>query len=118
MICPECRAEYRPGFTRCSDCGVELVESLPEDESATREPIGHDLVQVYRAWGAPQAELVRSILEANGIRPALFGEGANRVYNMTVGPLAEVRIMVERDDAAAAGDILRAADSGKFSLED
>ncbi len=26
MICPECKAEYRAGFTRCADCGVQLVE--------------------------------------------------------------------------------------------
>jgi len=25
MICPQCRAEYRQGFTRCADCDVELV---------------------------------------------------------------------------------------------
>jgi hypothetical protein len=30
MFCPECKAEYRSGFTRCSDCEVDLVEHLPE----------------------------------------------------------------------------------------
>jgi hypothetical protein len=30
MFCPECKAEYRFGFTRCSDCDVDLVEQLPE----------------------------------------------------------------------------------------
>src|SRR5215470_7638594 len=30
MFCPECRAEYRPGFTRCSDCDVDLVHELPK----------------------------------------------------------------------------------------
>src|SRR6266568_4505645 len=30
MFCPQCRVEYRPGFTRCSDCDVDLVERLPE----------------------------------------------------------------------------------------
>ncbi|SRR5260370_972618 len=29
MFCPNCRAEYRPGFARCSDCEVDLVEDLP-----------------------------------------------------------------------------------------
>lgn len=29
MFCPKCRAEYRSGFTRCSDCQIELVEELP-----------------------------------------------------------------------------------------
>ncbi len=25
MICPQCRAEYRPGFTVCADCDIPLV---------------------------------------------------------------------------------------------
>ena len=28
MICPVCHDEYRPGFTRCAGCDVELVDSL------------------------------------------------------------------------------------------
>jgi hypothetical protein len=38
MFCPECRAEYRPGFTRCSDCDVDLVHELPESESRALKP--------------------------------------------------------------------------------
>src|SRR3979490_658518 len=26
MNCPQCQAEYRQGFTRCTDCAVELVD--------------------------------------------------------------------------------------------
>ena len=29
MICPNCSVEYREGFTRCSDCDVDLVDSPP-----------------------------------------------------------------------------------------
>ena len=32
--CPICKAEYRAGFTRCSDCLAELVGSLSEAEAA------------------------------------------------------------------------------------
>jgi hypothetical protein len=28
MFCPVCRSEYRPGFTRCATCEVDLVERL------------------------------------------------------------------------------------------
>ncbi len=28
MFCPLCKTEYREGFTRCSDCGLDLVASL------------------------------------------------------------------------------------------
>jgi hypothetical protein len=34
MICPECKAEYRPGFTRCADCDVELVWEPAEEVSS------------------------------------------------------------------------------------
>lgn len=33
-FCPICKAEYCHGFYRCSDCDVELVESLDETETA------------------------------------------------------------------------------------
>ena len=29
MFCPECKVEYRSGFSRCADCDVPLVERLP-----------------------------------------------------------------------------------------
>ena len=33
MFCPQCRAEYRPGFTHCTDCDVDLVDrDLPATE--------------------------------------------------------------------------------------
>lgn len=28
-FCPNCKAEYREGFTKCSDCDTELVKKLP-----------------------------------------------------------------------------------------
>jgi hypothetical protein len=30
MYCPQCKAEYRQGFTRCADCDVELVHEPPQ----------------------------------------------------------------------------------------
>jgi hypothetical protein len=35
MICPECKAEYRPGFTRCADCDVDLVWEQPEQAASS-----------------------------------------------------------------------------------
>ena len=41
MFCPLCKAEYREGFYRCSDCDVELVSFLaePPAEEAPDEPL-------------------------------------------------------------------------------
>ncbi len=52
-FCPECRAEYRPGFTTCSTCDVELVDELPEpfdfsDENIKKALEGQDLLPVVR----------------------------------------------------------------------
>lgn len=45
MFCPECKAEYRQGFTHCADCDVELVAELPI-QTPQREMrqiwVGHD----------------------------------------------------------------------------
>jgi hypothetical protein len=31
LFCPKCHAEFRPGFTRCDECDVELVDELPRE---------------------------------------------------------------------------------------
>lgn len=30
VFCPVCNAEYREGYTRCAECGAELVATMPE----------------------------------------------------------------------------------------
>lgn len=37
MFCPQCKSEYRTGYTRCSDCDTVLVETLPTGRPASRE---------------------------------------------------------------------------------
>lgn len=43
MFCPKCRAEYRPGFSRCSDCDLNLVEELSQ-------PTHGDLETMKSVW--------------------------------------------------------------------
>ncbi len=50
MFCPECKVEYRPGFTRCADCDVELVDELPKNALEMRR-IGQN--GEYRVAGEP-----------------------------------------------------------------
>jgi hypothetical protein len=33
MYCPSCRAEFRPGFSRCRECEVDLVDELPSADA-------------------------------------------------------------------------------------
>src|ERR1700721_3066155 len=32
MFCPQCKSKFRPGFSRCSDCDVDLVAELPKTQ--------------------------------------------------------------------------------------
>jgi hypothetical protein len=67
MFCPQCRAEYRPGFTRCSDCEVDLVEYLPASYDSATDP---SKAQMRRAWLCDERESCVSVcsrLRAAGI---------------------------------------------------
>jgi hypothetical protein len=38
MFCPNCKAEYREGFTECSECGIPLVKNLMNASVSTNGP--------------------------------------------------------------------------------
>jgi hypothetical protein len=42
MFCPQCKAEYRQGFTLCADCHVELVYELPSAGIVPQETVDPD----------------------------------------------------------------------------
>lgn len=51
MFCPECKAEYRPGFTRCADCDMDLVANLPE-----ANPESSDRSNLREVWTGNEQE--------------------------------------------------------------
>jgi hypothetical protein len=44
MICPQCKAEYRQGFTVCADCEVPLVAELPAASGPSSESAASDQI--------------------------------------------------------------------------
>lgn len=57
--------------------------------------------------GSFQAEILRGLLEAQGISVVLSQEGAGRsAYAVTVGPLGQVQILVPAEQLSAARQIL------------
>ena len=52
--CPECRAEYQAGIEKCTDCGVALVEQLPDAEQ--------ELLEVFRCADEATAERICSVV--------------------------------------------------------
>ena len=91
MFCPSCRAEFRPGFTMCSDCHIPLVGQLPqepeephadEDEYVRFKPI-------LSTFNNGDIALIRSLLENEGIRH--FFQGENFHY---IRPAVEPAILM------------------------
>jgi hypothetical protein len=109
--CPECGAEYRPGFTRCYDCDVELVDRLPvEDDSV--EPEEGDaprLVEVFAASHV-EADLVRAALLGHGIPAVLARPDQSAAYPLTVGAMGEGRVLVPEDRGQEALEVIGTLD--------
>jgi hypothetical protein len=66
MFCPNCGAEYRPGFTRCDDCDVELVEAAPKELSGDSSSKGN-LVLLWSGDDLALHEALLGELKAAGI---------------------------------------------------
>src|SRR5215470_8985714 len=85
MFCPLCKAEFRDGFTQCSDCHLPLV--------ATKQEADQQLVTPVWRGGSPEFESVLTALQDAKI-PLLFRErlNARRAVQASVLPsLASLR---------------------------
>ena len=64
--------------------------------------VKEDWVTVYKAAGYHEAEIVKGLLESNGIPGILIGNAAPSVHSFTVDGLGEVAVRVAHKDAPAA----------------
>ena len=76
MFCPDCRAEYRSGFARCSDCHVELVEILPPANPQDLSLLENERPEVastrfFLAWFIPMC-IYLLLFFGVWVRPFLF----------------------------------------------
>ena len=103
-FCPNCEAEYREGIAVCPDCNVELVAELTQDNKIHDTSEGEPVPLQSFKTGA-EAEMVRELLEQNGIRS--FVEGGD----FAVIPSSfsqEVVVMVDERDLDHAIEIYKA----------
>ncbi len=115
MFCPECRSEYREGFTTCVDCEVALIPELPPEDHG-----GEPLVTVFEGGEPGLLALVQSLLEDAGIPyfglresiQDLFGAGRIGGFSPVAGP---VQIQVPESRAQEAEELLAQLESAELS---
>lgn len=101
MYCPLCKAEYRPGFTQCSDCQVPLVDSLEQSDDHLGGD-GDSLAEVWRGSTESSQEQVRQILDAANI-PSVSGSYEPQLISAQAGEIFWVAVDSSRlDDAKLA----------------
>ena len=67
--CPKCGAEYKEGIKSCSTCNLPLRVAPMLDETTTHDE--DDLVTLRTVDDKSQAEIIKGLLETNGIRVML-----------------------------------------------
>lgn len=73
---------------------------------------------VIEVSGELQAELLRNLLEVQGIKVFLNQEGAGKAYGLTVGPLGQVQVLVPEHQSQEARQIVDDYYSGKFETNE
>lgn len=120
MFCPQCRVEYRAGFTRCTDCGVALVDELPLrtdsfEANPDRSP-GDEEDPFCAFWQGDDARLhaeLGTILDEAGI-PHKTVRREDHLFNLKNFPAFRIGVpfsLFEKAEAAVK-DAYEADDSG------
>jgi hypothetical protein len=101
MFCPNCKTEYREGFSKCSDCGADLVRELPGPGDPA---FGNSAALVWMGSGDQSLAAVKKLLtqakikysEARPSSHMLFRSGLN-VTQIFVVPndLAPARLLID-----------------------
>ena len=75
-------------------------------------------VRLDTVEGKLQAEIIRGMLEAQGIETMLSQESAASIYGLGVGPMAEVEILVRPEQLDQARKLLEAYNAGTLEGEE
>ena len=87
MICPRCHAEFRPGFTVCSDCGVALVEELDEVSAALPDDeVTEALAPFHETWSSDELAAILEAFEEQSVAYVVQAGTALSLLTQEVDP--------------------------------
>jgi hypothetical protein len=103
MYCPLCGAEYRPGFTVCSDCQVALVpdpaRAASADPSIEDESDDTSFVLVWSGSDALKHTEICEALDRQKIPARTLGS-EDHLFNLTTRPAFEVYVPADLANSA------------------
>lgn len=110
LVCPGCGGDFRPGFTRCATCNLELVDEqvvadLKKKIDSPRAALeGVPKVAVVHAGIAACREIEAALLES-GV-PCYVEADTEEGEAMVVGAV-KVGVIVAESDLPRVGDIMK-----------
>ncbi len=78
-----------------------------EKEKKERPDQNLKLKEVHKAWGLPEAEVIKAFLESNGILCYFRGKVVQSILPFTTDGLGEIKIFVSEKDYALAIKLLK-----------
>lgn len=94
MYCPLCRAEYRPGFTECSDCQVALVSDPPPESFDRPSKHGPSFAPVWAGEDPGKHAQICEALDLQEI-PQRTLRREDHLFNPTAHAAYEVYVPVD-----------------------
>ena len=123
--CPKCGEEVEDGFEVCWSCGTSIDGAedkgfdperdgvlADEEYQAMRAAREVNLVTVATFWSAPEAHVVRSRLEAEGIRAYVMDELATGTTWGLLNDAGGIKVQVAEKDLGRALEVLADKESG------
>ncbi|MGB5216756.1 MAG: DUF2007 domain-containing protein [Smithella sp.] len=101
MFCPKCKTEYREGFYKCTDCGTDLADQLPQE--VPDNVSNNEFIEIFSTYYQDDISFLKSILDGENI--AYFFQGENSIMLIAAGAYA--RLLVKSEDAERAKEILQ-----------
>jgi hypothetical protein len=118
VYCPQCRVEYRDGFTECSDCRVPLLAGTPSPAPTGPFDPNLDLVVVLETNDGIQLSLAKGLLEEADIPFFVLGQIATLVQSVDASLHKWVRVQVPCDREAEARELLEGMLPAEASLQE
>ena len=124
--CPNCLAEYRPGFDTCADCGIALVggpaavteEHAPDRTRGHRHPTEHrhELPIVLGRLPRVEAQILVGKLQSEGLVASADEPALMSAYGGALPESRMIRVWVLESQLAEARTIAKRALSGEDAI--